>query len=163
MAEGTDNVEDHLSCDDSSYSKRNLEVYDSGDGVNSGSEEYDGGNTDALGKEPYQFKPTGTDWTTLRLCILLLLVPIMVLTLCNLRWCSFLVDPIVYAHIQISMFCVVVVVCGVPCVCMCACSRSALTVMCVCVVFDLHCVVVEAVCACVCVCVCVSVRVTVCV
>ena len=37
MAAGTDNVEDRLSCDDSSYSERNLEVYDSGDGVNSGS------------------------------------------------------------------------------------------------------------------------------
>ena len=36
MAAGTDKVEDRLSCDDSSYSERNLEVYDSGDGVNSG-------------------------------------------------------------------------------------------------------------------------------
>ena len=55
MAEGTDNVEDRVSCDDSSYGKRNLEVYNSGDGVNSGSEdeEYVGGDTDALGKEPY--------------------------------------------------------------------------------------------------------------
>ena len=96
MAEGTDNVKDRLSCDDSSYGERNLEVYDSGDSVNSGSEdeEYGGGDTDALGKEPYQFKPTGTDRTTLRLCILLLLVPKMVLTLCNLRWCLFSVDPI---------------------------------------------------------------------
>ena len=91
MAEGTDNVKDRLSCDDSSYGERNLEVYDSGDSVNSGSEDekYGGGDTDALVKEPYQFKPTGTDRTTLRLCILLLLVPKMVLTLCNLRWCSF--------------------------------------------------------------------------
>ena len=57
MAEGTDNVEDCISCNDSSYSKRNLEVYNSGDGVNSGSEdeEYDGGDMDVLGKEPYQF------------------------------------------------------------------------------------------------------------
>ena len=96
MAESTDNVEDCLSCDDYLYGERNLEVYDCGDGVNSGSEdkEYGGGNTDALGKEPYQFKPTGTDLTTLRVCILLLLVPKMVLTLCNLRWCSFLVGPI---------------------------------------------------------------------
>ena len=31
MAEGTDNVKDRLSCDDSSYGERNLEVYDSGD------------------------------------------------------------------------------------------------------------------------------------
>ena len=55
MVEGTDNVEDRLSCVDSSYGKRNLEVYDSGDSVNSGSEneEYSGGNTDALVKEPY--------------------------------------------------------------------------------------------------------------
>ena len=83
-------------CDDFSYSARNLEVHDSGYGVNSGreDEEYGGGNTYTLGKEPYQFKPTGTDWTTLRLCNLLLLVPKMVLILCNLRWCSFLVDPI---------------------------------------------------------------------
>ena len=39
MAEGTDNVKDRLSCDDSSYGERNLEVYDSGDSVNSGSED----------------------------------------------------------------------------------------------------------------------------
>ena len=88
MAEGTDNVEECLSCDDSSYSKRNLEVYDSGDDVNSGSEdnEYGGSDTDTLGKEPYQYKPGRTDRTTLRLYILLLLVPKMILTLCNLRW-----------------------------------------------------------------------------
>ena len=57
MAEGTDNVEDRISCDDSSYGECTLEVYDSGDGVNSGSEdeEYGSGDTDALGKEPYQF------------------------------------------------------------------------------------------------------------
>ena len=57
MAEGTDNVEDRISCDDSSYGKRNLEVYDSGNDVNSGSEdeEYSGGDTDVLGKKPYQF------------------------------------------------------------------------------------------------------------
>ena len=57
MAEGTDNVKDRLSCDDSSYGERNLEVYDSGDCVNSGSEdeEYGGGDTDALVKEPYSF------------------------------------------------------------------------------------------------------------
>ena len=67
MAEGTDNEEDRLSCDDSSYGKRNLEVYDGVDGVNSGSKdkEYGGGHTDALGKEPYQFKSTGTDQMTL--------------------------------------------------------------------------------------------------
>ena len=55
MAAGTDNVEDRLACDDSSYSERNLEVYDSGDYVNSGSgdKEYVGGDTDALGKELY--------------------------------------------------------------------------------------------------------------
>ena len=90
MAEGTDNVEDRISCDDSSYSERNLEVYDSGDGVNCGSEdeEYDGGDTDVLGKDPYQFKPTGTNRTTLRLYILLLLVHKMVLIICNLHWCS---------------------------------------------------------------------------
>ena len=37
MAEDTDNVEDRISCDDSSNGERNLEVYDSSDGVNSGS------------------------------------------------------------------------------------------------------------------------------
>ena len=54
MAEGADNVEDRLSCDDSSYGERNLEVYDSGDSVNSESED-EGGDTDALVKEPYSF------------------------------------------------------------------------------------------------------------
>ena len=48
MAEGTDNAEDRLSCYDSSYGERILEVYDSSDSVNSGSEEYCGGDTDAL-------------------------------------------------------------------------------------------------------------------
>ena len=106
MAAGTDKVEDRLSCEDFLYSERNLEVYDSGDDVNSGSgdEEYGDGDTDTLGKEPYHFKPTGIDRTTLLLCVLLLLVPMMVLTLCNLCWCSFLVDPIVYAHIQMTCF-----------------------------------------------------------
>ena len=56
MAEGTDNVEDRIFCDDSLYGERNLEVYDSGNGVNSGSEDkkYGSGDTDALGKDPYQ-------------------------------------------------------------------------------------------------------------
>ena len=82
MAEGTDNV-DHLSCDDSSYGECNLEIYDSRNTVDSGreDEEYGGGETDALGKVSYQFKPTGTDQMTLRLCILLLVVPKMALTL----------------------------------------------------------------------------------
>ena len=84
MAEGTDNIEDCLSCDDSLYGECNLEVYDSSNGANSGSEDGEYA-TEALGKEPYQFKPTGTDRTTLQLCILLLLVSKMVLTLCNLR------------------------------------------------------------------------------
>ena len=55
MAEGTDNVEDRLSCDYFSYGECNLEVYVSRDGVNSGSkdEEYGSGDTDSLGKEPY--------------------------------------------------------------------------------------------------------------
>ena len=45
MAEGTDNVEVRLSCDDSSYGECNLEVYNSSDSVNIGSEdeEYGGG------------------------------------------------------------------------------------------------------------------------
>ena len=57
MAEDTDNVEDCISCGDSSYGECNLEVYDSGDGVNSGSydEIYGDGDTDALVKEPYSF------------------------------------------------------------------------------------------------------------
>ena len=63
---------------------------------------------------------------TLRLCILLLLVAKMVLTLCNLCWCSFLVVPLVYAHIQMTCFVwwllsMVVIVCSVPCVCACVC------------------------------------------
>ena len=71
MAAGTENVEDRLSCDDSSYSERNLEVYDIGNGINSasGEEEYGGGDTDALGKEPYQFKRKWNrldDFATLR-------------------------------------------------------------------------------------------------
>ena len=80
--------------------------------------------------------------TTLRLCVLLLLVPKMVLILCNLCCCSFLVDPIcICTHtnehvLQLAhcggccMWCRVIV-CSVPC--LCACSRCALTVMCVCV------------------------------
>ena len=86
MAEGTDNVEDRLSCDDSSYGERNLEVYDSGDGVNSGSddEEYGGGERTRWERSLTSL-PIGTDRTTLRLCILFLLVPKMVFTLCNLR------------------------------------------------------------------------------
>ena len=57
MAEGTDHIEDHLSCDNSLYGECNLEVYDSRDSVNSGSEdeEYGGGDMDALVKEPYSF------------------------------------------------------------------------------------------------------------
>ncbi len=47
MAEGTDNVEDRLSCDDSSYGEHGLEVYDSGDVVNSGSEDKEYGGGDA--------------------------------------------------------------------------------------------------------------------
>ena len=139
MAEGTDHVEDRLSCDDSSYSERNLEVYDSSNSVNSGSEDeaYGGGDMDALEKEPYQFKHTGTDWTTLRLCILLLLVPKMVLTLCNLRWCLILVDPICMCthtneHVLCGGCCMWWLLYVVFAVCVCASSRCALTVMCVC-------------------------------
>ena len=50
MAEGTDNVEDHISCDDSSYGERNLEVYNSGDGVNSGSKDKEYGGVDMIRK-----------------------------------------------------------------------------------------------------------------
>ena len=39
MAAGTDNIEDCLSCNDSLYSECNVEVYNSGDGVNSESED----------------------------------------------------------------------------------------------------------------------------
>ena len=86
MAEGTDKVEDRIYCDDSSYGERNLEVYDSGDGVNSGSddEEY-GGDEQTRWERSLTSLPIGTDRTTLRLCILFLLVPKMVFTLCNLR------------------------------------------------------------------------------
>lgn len=60
MPEGTDHVEDCLSCDDSSYDKHNLDDSDSGNGVCSESEdaEYGGDGTDTLGIEPYQFEPT---------------------------------------------------------------------------------------------------------
>ena len=56
VTRGIDTVEDRLSCDDSSYSERNLDVYNSGNGVNSGSgdEEYGGGDMFALGNDPYQ-------------------------------------------------------------------------------------------------------------
>ena len=59
MAEGTDNVEDRLSCGDSSYDKHNLDDSDSGNGVRSGSEdeEYGSDGMDALGMEPYRFEP----------------------------------------------------------------------------------------------------------
>ena len=48
MAESTDSEEDRLSCDDSSYGERNLEVFDGGNGVHSGSEdgEYGDSGTD---------------------------------------------------------------------------------------------------------------------
>ncbi len=90
-----------------------MEVYDSGNGFNSGIEdkEYDGGDTDALGKEPFQIKPTGTDRTTLGLCILLLLV----LALCNLDWFLFLADPISICTHTNEHACVVVVVSGGHC------------------------------------------------
>ena len=79
------------------------------------------------------FECTGTE-DDLQLCILVLLVPKMVLILCNLHWCSF-----VYAHIQMSTFCnfhcVVVVVCGGDfshvafyVVCVCACASVHVTV-----------------------------------
>ena len=61
MTESTDSMEDCLSCDDSSYDERNLEVFNNGNGVHSGSEdeEYGDGGTDALVMEPYQFESTG--------------------------------------------------------------------------------------------------------
>ena len=61
MTESTDSVEDRLSCDDSSYDKCNLEVFDGGNGVHSGSEDkkYGDGGTDTLRMEPYQFEPIG--------------------------------------------------------------------------------------------------------
>ena len=46
MAEGTNNVENSLSCDDSLYGECNLEVYDSDDGVNSGGEDEEYGSGD---------------------------------------------------------------------------------------------------------------------
>ena len=58
MAEGSDNVEDHLSRDNSSYIERNLEVSDSGNGIHSGREEeyYGTVASNALEIEPYQFE-----------------------------------------------------------------------------------------------------------
>ena len=128
MAEGTENVEDCISCDDSSYGECNLEVYDSGDGVNSGSddEEYGGGDTDALGKEPYLFtyRNRSDDFATLHPAPTSAQDGLYPLQLA-------LVLALVYAHIQMSMFCnlhtVVLVVCGGDCMysvpCACACVR----------------------------------------
>ena len=69
MTEGKDNIESHLSCDNFLYDECNLEVSDSGNGVQSGSEDkkYSSGSMDMLGKELYQFEPTGTkdDFATL--------------------------------------------------------------------------------------------------
>ena len=105
MTAGTDNVEKCISCDDSSYGERNLEVYDSGDSVNSGSEdeEYGGGDTDALGKEPYQFtdRNRSDDFATLRPA------PTSAqdgLDPLQLALVLILVDPIIYAHIQMTCF-----------------------------------------------------------
>ena len=58
MAEGSDNVEDRLSRDNSSYIKRNLEVSDRGNGTHSESEDeyYGSVATNALEIEPYQFE-----------------------------------------------------------------------------------------------------------
>ena len=39
MAVGSDNVEDRLSCDNSSYHEHNLDISDSGNGVHSGTED----------------------------------------------------------------------------------------------------------------------------
>ena len=90
MAEGTDNVVDRISCDDSSYGECNLEVYNSGNGVNSGSEdeEYGGGD-----KELYQFT-YGNRLDYFATLHPAPIAPKMVLTLCNLCWCLFSVDPI---------------------------------------------------------------------
>ena len=104
MAESTDNAEDRISCDNSSYGECYLEVYDSSDGANSGSEdkEYGGGDT--------------THWERC-LTSLYLLEPIG--RLCDFASCScpgwsspsatfagayFQLTPFVYAHIQMSMF-----------------------------------------------------------
>ena len=104
MAAGTNNVEYRLSCDDSSYSERNLEVYNIGDGVNSGSgdEEYGGGDTDALGKEPYQIGPAPTSAQDGHDPLQLVLVLIFSWPHC------------ISTHTN-DMFCVVVAVCGGDC------------------------------------------------
>ena len=49
MAEGMDNVENCLSCDNSSYVKRNLEVCDSGVHSVGDDKKYSSGGTDGLG------------------------------------------------------------------------------------------------------------------
>ena len=59
MAEGTDNVEDRFSCDNSSYNEHNLDDSDSDNGIRRGSEDEEyGDGMDVLGMEPYRFEPT---------------------------------------------------------------------------------------------------------
>ena len=113
-AAGTDNVDDCLSCDDFLYSECNLEIYDSGYGVDSesGDEEYGGGNTDELGKEPYQFKPTGTDFATLCPAPTSAqdsLDPLQLALVLIFSW-----PHCICTHTN-GMLCVVVVVCGGDC------------------------------------------------
>ena len=110
MAEGMDNVEDHQSCDDSSYDERTLRLPTAAMVFTVDAR---AGKMAVAVQTCRERSLTSLNVqelkTTLRLHILVLLVPKMVLNLCN--WCSF-----VCTHIQMSMFCkfhcVVVVVCG---------------------------------------------------
>ena len=59
MAEGTDNVEDRFSCDNSSYDEHNLDDSDSDNGIRRGSEDEEyGDGMDVLRMEPYRFELT---------------------------------------------------------------------------------------------------------
>ena len=90
MAEGTDNVRGRQSCDDSSYDGSTLRLPTvamvftvdarSGKMAVAVQTRRERSLTSLNVQEPK---------TTLQLRILVILVPKMVLNLCNLRWCSF--------------------------------------------------------------------------
>ena len=128
MAEGMDNVEGRQSCNDSLYDKCTLRLPTAAMMFIVDAKV---GETAVVVQTHRERTLTSLNVqepkTTLRLRILVLLVPKTVLNLCNLRWCSF-----VCAHIQMSMFCsfhcVLVVVrggdfmqCSMWCVCVCMC------------------------------------------
>ena len=111
MAEYTDNVEGHLSCDDSSHGEQYLRIPTAAIAFTVAAR----ARNTVVAVETCSERSLSLNLlepkTTLRLCILLLLVPKMVLILCNLRWCSF-----VRVHVRMNTFLQLlfemVVVCG---------------------------------------------------